>query len=167
MTRNGVFFSTLFSSLWNRWVSNSASLTGLLWKLTDLQASWCRKDRCVSLYPPPLLPTPGILYRTRRLHHPQAGPSTLCHSSCPHSSPLPPLSPSVSSSNAPHHPSWGAAFSTVLCPHFKKIFFWLYTMACRTLVALPGIEPVPPVSEGKVLTTRPQGSPSGHKNPAL
>ena len=89
-------------------------------------------------------PIPGILYRTWRLHHLQAGPSTLYHSSCLHSSPLPPLSPSVSSSNAPHHPSWGAAFSTILYPHFKKILFWLFTLACRTLAPLPGIEPVPP-----------------------
>ena len=47
----------------------------------------------------------------------------------------------------------------------EKYFFgytpwqaWLYTTAyTRTLVPLPGIEPVPPALEGKVLTTRPPG----------
>ena len=126
MTRNGVFFSTLFSSLWNRWVSNSASLTGLLWKLTDLQASWLREDRCASLYPPPLLPTPRILYRTRRLHHPQAWPSTLCHSSCPHSSPFPPLSPQspVAMLHITHP---GVLHSPPYSAHTLKKYFFGYT----------------------------------------
>ena len=56
---------------------------------------------------------------------------------------------------------WCEPFFKVFIEFVKHCFcfmFWFFgTEACRILVPRPGIEPVPPALEGKVLTTGPPG----------
>ena len=154
MTRNGFFFSTLFSSLWNRLVSNSTSVTGLLWKLTDIITSQLT-PRGQVCFP---LPTSTPPHHPDSVQDKEAAPSagrapqpyvTVPVLTAPGSHLLALQSPVATLHITPpwvlHSPPYSAHTS-------EKYFFgytpwqaWLYTTAyTRTLVPLPGIEPVPP-----------------------